>query len=114
MSTTGLLRYWLCLLMFFTLPIQGHTAQEINMNYLANTQPFQAVDLEQIKTSTNPTLVKLWANWSPQCRQELQTTEELATEPDIQGINILTRASPGPLNECPTEQLNTSITGLKY
>src|SRR5690625_3345810 len=113
MSTTGLLRYWLCLLMCFTLPIQGHTAQEINMNYLANTHPFHAVDLEQIKTSTKPTLVKLWASWCPQCLQELQTTEELATDPDLQGINILTLASPGQLNEFPTDKFKTWFTGLK-
>ncbi len=113
MSTTGLLRYWLCLLMFFTLPIQGHTAQEINMNYLANTHPFQAVNLEQIKTSAKPTLVKLWASWCPQCLQELQTTEELATDPDLQGINILTLASPGQLNEFPTDKFKTWFTGLK-
>ena len=113
MSTTSLIRYWLFMLLFLIMPIQGHTTQKITMNYLSHTTPFQAVELNTISAVGQPTLVKLWASWCPQCLQELRSTEQLANDPELQGINILTLASPGQLNELPLDEFETWFTGLK-
>src|SRR5699024_6180678 len=113
MRTTSLIRYWLFMLLLLTMPIQGHSAQNITMNYLSNTTPFQAVDLDTISASGQPTLVKLWASSCPQCLQELRSTEALANDPELQGIKILTLVSPGQLNELPQDEFETWFTGLK-
>src|SRR5690625_386500 len=111
MSTTSLIRYWLFMLLFLIMPIQGHTTQKITMNYLSHTTPFQAVELNTISAVGQPTLVKLWASWCPQCLQELRSTEQLANDPELQGINILTLASPGDRK---STRLNSSHVAISY
>lgn len=113
MRTASLISHWLFLLLFFVIPTQVHAAKKFTMNYLSNTIPFQAVNVDQVVASKQPTLVKLWASWCPQCLQELGSTEALATDPELQGINILSLASPGQLNELSQDQFEAWFTGLK-
>ncbi len=46
-----------------------------------------------------PTLIKFWASWCPLCLGTLGETEEWRTDPKFSGLNVVTVASPGHLNE---------------
>lgn len=46
-----------------------------------------------------PTLVKFWASWCPLCLGTLEETESWRTDPKFAGLNVVTVASPGHLNE---------------
>ncbi|WP_227429605.1 bifunctional peptide-methionine (S)-S-oxide reductase MsrA/peptide-methionine (R)-S-oxide reductase MsrB [Psychrobacter sp. I-STPA6b] len=46
-----------------------------------------------------PTLVKFWASWCPLCLGTLEETEAWRTDPKFSGLNVITVASPGQLNE---------------
>lgn len=113
MSNPSPFRIWLVFLFVILFSHPGYAAKTTTMNDLSRITPFQAVDIEQITTSQRPTLVKFWASWCPQCLQELRSTEALAQDPDLQGVNILTLASPGHLNELPEDQFTAWFTGLK-
>lgn len=46
-----------------------------------------------------PTLVKLWASWCPLCLGTLEETETWRQDAAFDGLNVVTVASPGYLNE---------------
>ena len=46
-----------------------------------------------------PTLVKFWASWCPLCLGTLEETEDWRMDPKFAGLNVVTVASPGHLNE---------------
>lgn len=46
-----------------------------------------------------PTLVKFWASWCPLCLGTLEETESWRSDPKFAGLNVITVASPGHLNE---------------
>ena len=46
-----------------------------------------------------PTLIKFWASWCPLCLGTLEETEDWRTDPKFAGLNVVTVASPGHLNE---------------
>lgn len=46
-----------------------------------------------------PTLIKFWASWCPLCLGTLEETEQWRTDPKFAGLNVVTVASPGHLNE---------------
>lgn len=49
--------------------------------------------------SDKPTLVKLWASWCPLCLGTLEETETWRKDSAFDGLNVVTVASPGHLNE---------------
>ena len=57
-----------------------------------------------------PTLIKFWASWCPLCLGTLAETEEWRTDPKFAGLNVVTVASPGHLNEKP---MVSSILGMQ-
>ncbi|WP_019672009.1 bifunctional peptide-methionine (S)-S-oxide reductase MsrA/peptide-methionine (R)-S-oxide reductase MsrB [Psychrobacter lutiphocae] len=48
---------------------------------------------------TKPTLVKFWASWCPLCLGTLEETESWRQDAAFTGLNVITVASPGHLNE---------------
>ncbi|WP_296206519.1 bifunctional peptide-methionine (S)-S-oxide reductase MsrA/peptide-methionine (R)-S-oxide reductase MsrB [Psychrobacter sp. UBA3962] len=49
--------------------------------------------------SNKPTLVKFWASWCPLCLGTLEETETWRKDAAFAGLNVVTVASPGHLNE---------------
>ena len=67
-----------------------------------------------LEDTTQPTLVKFWASWCPRCLAELEDTQALATDPELQHINLWTLASPGVLGEMPLAEFQQWYSGLSY
>lgn len=49
--------------------------------------------------TNKPTLVKFWASWCPLCLGTLEETETWRKDAAFSGLNVVTVASPGHLNE---------------
>ena len=97
---------------FFSSPV---AAQESNDSLYADIQQLPTVNAAPLALDPNkPTLVKLWASWCPLCLSELQMTENWLTDPDLEGANIVTLASPGQLNEKPLAEFQEWYQGLDY
>ena len=60
-----------------------------------------------------PTLVKFWANWCPLCLGTLEEAESWRTDPRFSGVNLVTVASPGHLNEKNTAEFKTWYQGVQ-
>ncbi|ALF59002.1 bifunctional peptide-methionine (S)-S-oxide reductase MsrA/peptide-methionine (R)-S-oxide reductase MsrB [Psychrobacter urativorans] len=60
-----------------------------------------------------PTLVKFWASWCPLCLGTLEETESWRTDPKFTGLNVVTVASPGHLNEKAASEFNTWYAGVQ-
>ncbi|GAA0319771.1 bifunctional peptide-methionine (S)-S-oxide reductase MsrA/peptide-methionine (R)-S-oxide reductase MsrB [Psychrobacter aestuarii] len=60
-----------------------------------------------------PTLVKFWANWCPLCLGTLEETEAWRTDPRFDGLNVVTVASPGHLNEKNTADFTAWYQGVQ-
>ena len=60
-----------------------------------------------------PTLVKFWASWCPLCLGTLEETESWRTDPKFAGLNVVTVASPGHLNEKAASDFNTWYAGVQ-
>lgn len=68
-----------------------------------------------IDFNTNqPSLIKLWASWCPQCLAELQETQKLALDNDFAHVNLFGVVSPGTLGEQGTADFNAWYQGLDY
>lgn len=53
----------------------------------------------QVIDSDKPTLVKFWASWCPLCLGTLEETESWRKDKAFAGLNVISVASPGHLNE---------------
>ena len=53
----------------------------------------------QVIDSNKPTLVKFWASWCPLCLGTLEETESWRKDKAFAGLNVISVASPGHLNE---------------
>lgn len=62
---------------------------------------------------TKPTLVKFWASWCPLCLATLEETEEWRQDAKFAGLNLVTVASPGQLNEKPTAEFTSWYKGIE-
>ena len=60
-----------------------------------------------------PTLIKFWASWCPLCLGTLAETEEWRTDPKFAGLNVVTVASPGHLNEKADGDFSTWYAGVQ-
>ena len=60
-----------------------------------------------------PTLIKFWASWCPLCLGTLAETEEWRTDPKFAGLNLVTVASPGHLNEKAESDFRTWYAGVQ-
>ena len=60
-----------------------------------------------------PTLVKFWASWCPLCLGTLEETEAWRTNPQFAGLNVITVASPGQLNEKNAAEFATWYAGVQ-
>ena len=60
-----------------------------------------------------PTLVKFWASWCPLCLGTLKETETWRTDPKFSGLNVMTVASPGHLNEKADGEFSTWYAGVQ-
>lgn len=67
------------------------------------------------ETNDKPTLIKFWASWCPRCLSELQDTQQLATDSELQQrVNLWTLASPGVLGEMPLSEFQNWYRALDY
>src|SRR5690625_1832629 len=114
MTFTRLYYHWLCLLFLCVAPMNGQAAKKVTTKQLNNLTVLQAIDLEEISTNQKPTLIKLWASWCPQCLSELEYTQKLAVDETLKGINIASLASPGFLNEMPSQEFTHWFSGLNF
>lgn len=114
MKAFSLFHRWLCALLLFSFSAFGLAAQPTPFAQVTAMTPYQAIDQTTLAESRRPTLIKLWASWCPQCLSELEQTQALALDPDLDGINILTLASPGALNEMPLAEFTEWFDGLEY
>ena len=53
----------------------------------------------QVIDNNKPTLVKFWASWCPLCLGTLEETESWRKDKAFAGLNVISVASPGLLNE---------------
>lgn len=60
-----------------------------------------------------PTLVKFWASWCPLCLGTLEETESWRTDPKFAGLNVVTVASPGHLNEKAAGEFESWYAGVE-
>ncbi|WP_352337892.1 bifunctional peptide-methionine (S)-S-oxide reductase MsrA/peptide-methionine (R)-S-oxide reductase MsrB [Psychrobacter sp. 16-MNA-CIBAN-0192] len=60
-----------------------------------------------------PTLVKFWASWCPLCLGTLEETESWRTDPKFAGLNVVTVASPGHLNEKASGEFEKWYAGVQ-
>ncbi len=63
--------------------------------------------------SSKPTLVKFWASWCPLCLGTLEETEAWRSNPAFAGLNVITVASPGQLNEKETADFKQWYAGVQ-
>src|SRR5690625_36564 len=113
MNFTRFYRHCFLLLFLFIMPIHSQAAKTLTAQHLNDLIAYQAIAPDAAVTAAKPTLVKLWASWCPQCLAELADAQALANDTDLEGINILTLASPGILNEMPLDEFKTWFSGLK-
>src|SRR5690625_7782357 len=113
MNFTRFYRHCFLLLFLFIMPIHSQAAKTLTAQHLNDLLAHQAIAPDAAVTAAKPTLVKLWASWCPQCLAELADAQALANDTDLEGINILTLASPGILNEMPLDEFKTWFSGLK-
>ncbi len=64
-------------------------------------------------TPNKPTLIKFWQSWCPLCLGTLAETEEWRTDPKFAGLNLVTVASPGHLNEKAESDFRTWYAGVQ-
>lgn len=62
---------------------------------------------------SKPTLVKFWASWCPLCLGSLEETETWRKNPKFAGLNVVTVASPGHLNEKAAGEFETWYAGVQ-
>ena len=60
-----------------------------------------------------PTLIKFWASWCPLCLGTLEETESWRTDPKFAGLNVVTVASPGHLNEKEAGEFESWYAGVQ-
>lgn len=60
-----------------------------------------------------PTLVKFWASWCPLCLGTLEETESWRNDKAFAGLNVITVASPGHLNEQETAEFKQWYSGVQ-
>lgn len=60
-----------------------------------------------------PTLVKFWASWCPLCLGTLEETEDWRMDPKFAGLNVVSIASPGHLNEKADGEFATWYQGVQ-
>ncbi len=60
-----------------------------------------------------PTLIKFWASWCPLCLGTLEETETWRMDPKFAGLNVVTVASPGHLNEKAESEFASWYAGVQ-
>lgn len=94
--------------------ILSTTAMGQSMTNYLQTLPASSGSAPVEIQAGQPTLVKLWASWCPQCLSELRSSQELAVDPDLAEVNFVTVVSPGHLGEQQVAEFNEWYQGLDY
>lgn len=75
---------------------------------------FQGNQASEYLQKDRPTLVKFWASWCPLCLATLEETRDWRFDPDFAGVNIITLASPGYLNEQTPKNFRQWYSGVNF
>ncbi|WP_312751546.1 bifunctional peptide-methionine (S)-S-oxide reductase MsrA/peptide-methionine (R)-S-oxide reductase MsrB [Psychrobacter sanguinis] len=67
----------------------------------------------QVIDSNKPTLVKFWASWCPLCLGTLEETESWRKDKAFAGLNVISVASPGHLNEKEASEFKQWYAGVQ-
>lgn len=104
----------LCIASFFLVSPTLQAASQTPASQLPVLQDNPG-NLAMLEHNDKPTLIKFWASWCPRCLAELEDTEALASDAELQArLNIWTLASPGVLGEMPMAEFQTWYSGLDY
>ncbi len=67
----------------------------------------------EVIDNNKPTLVKFWASWCPLCLGTLEETQSWRNDKAFEGLNLVTVASPGQLNEQDSAQFKQWYAGVQ-
>ncbi|WP_432786577.1 Peptide methionine sulfoxide reductase MsrA/MsrB [Oligella sp. MSHR50489EDL] len=81
---------------------------------IAKLKDFQGKAASDYLQKGRPTLVKFWASWCPLCLATLEETRDWRMDPDFAGVNIISLASPGYLNEQDPKAFRQWYSGVNY
>ena len=88
---------------------QQHVGQRI-----AKLKDFQDKAATDYLKKGQPSLVKFWASWCPLCLATLEETRDWRMDPDFAGVNIISLASPGYLNEQSPKEFRQWYRGVNF
>lgn len=110
----SLLALALAIGLFIYLGAQAASGHATTLSYqLQQLQPASAPTDGAPLAGGQPSLVKFWASWCPACLSTLEETGQWRDSGAFKGLNIVTVASPGYLNERNTDAFRAWYAGLK-